>query len=84
VILKRINQEHVNIVKSQENDKSLKSINEVTNAQHRHQKVFVETDHTDHNILSLDAANATANAGWIITVDMLWITTHLFIFFVNT
>jgi hypothetical protein len=33
--------------------KSLKSINVVTNAQHRHQKVFVETY---HNILSLHAA----------------------------
>ena len=53
MILKRINQEHVNIVKSQEHDKSLKSINKVTNAQHRHQKVFVETY---HNILSFDAA----------------------------
>ena len=53
MILKRINQEHVNIVKSQEHDKSLKSINEVTNAQHRHQKVFVETY---HNILSFHAA----------------------------
>lgn len=52
MILKRINQEHVNIVKSQEHDKSLKSINEVTNAQHRHQKVFVETY---HNILSFHA-----------------------------
>ena len=33
--------------------KILKSINEVTKAQHRHQKVFVETY---HNILSFDAA----------------------------
>ena len=53
MILKRINQEHVNIVKSQEHDKRLKSINEVTNAQHRHQKVFVKTN---HNILSFYAA----------------------------
>jgi hypothetical protein len=28
-----------------------------TNAQCLHQKVFVETDHTNHNILSFDAAN---------------------------
>ncbi len=53
MILKRINQEHVNIVKSQEHEKILKSINEVTNAQHRHEKVFVETY---HNILSFHAA----------------------------
>jgi hypothetical protein len=42
-----------------------------TNAQRRHQTVFVETNHKDHKILSFDAAESKRR------VDILLIPTQL-------